>query len=54
MDEQAFSYIHDLMKTALEAGDARASIESFLASLRQQFVFDNVAVYLHDEKAGTL
>lgn len=54
MDEQAFSYIHDLMKIALKAGDSRASIESFLASLRQQFVFDNVAVYLHDEKAGTL
>jgi signal transduction histidine kinase len=54
MDEQAFSYIHELIKTALEAGDSRTSIESFLANLRHEFVFDNVAVYLHDEKAGTL
>ena len=54
MDEQAFSYIHELIKTALEAGDSRASIESFLARLRQQFVFDNVAVYLQDERSSTL
>ena len=54
MDEQAFSYIHELIKTALEAGDSRASIESFLANLRQQFVFDNVAVYLQDERTSTL
>jgi len=54
MDEQAFSYIHELIKTALEAGDSRASIESFLANLRQQFVFDNVAVYLQDERSSTL
>jgi signal transduction histidine kinase len=54
MDQQVFSYIHELIKTALEAGDSRASIESFLASLRQQFVFDNVAVYLQDERTRTL
>jgi len=54
MDERAFSYIHELIKTALEAGDSRASIESFLANLRQQFVFDNVAVYLQDERSSTL
>jgi signal transduction histidine kinase len=54
MDEQAFSYIHELIKTALAAGDSRVAIESFLANLRQEFVFDNVAVYLHDERAGTL
>ena len=54
MDTQDFSYIHELMKTALEAGDPRASIESFVATLRQQFVFDNVAVYIHDKRTNTL
>jgi signal transduction histidine kinase len=54
MDAQAFSYIHELMKTAIEAGDPRAAIESFLSTLRPQFVFDNVAVYLHDERTGAL
>jgi hypothetical protein len=33
-------------------GNARDTVEKFLASLRRQFVFDNVAVYLHDEKTG--
>ena len=54
MDTQVFSYIHELMKTALGVADPRAAIESFLSTLRQQFVFDNVAVYLHDERTGTL
>jgi signal transduction histidine kinase len=54
MDAQVFSYIHELMRTALEGNDPRASIETFLARLRQQFVFDNVAVYLHDERTGAL
>jgi len=54
METQGFSYIHELLKTALEAGDPRASIENFLSILRQQFVFDNVAVYIHDEKTNTL
>ncbi|HEU0297322.1 MAG TPA: ATP-binding protein [Anaerolineales bacterium] len=54
MDTQAFSYIHELMKTALEAGDPRAAIENFLSTLRPQFVFDNVAVYLYDERINAL
>ncbi len=54
MDTRAFSYIHELMQIALEPGDARASIEKFLSALRRQFVFDNVAVYLHDEETNAL
>ena len=54
MDAQTFSYVHELMNIAIEAGDTRQAAEKFLATLRQQFVFDNVAVYLQDEKTGTL
>ncbi len=54
MDAQAFSYFHELMIIALEVDDRRKTTEKFLAALRQQFVFDNVAVYLHDEETGTL
>ncbi len=54
MDAQAFSYFHELMNIAIEAGDTRKAVEKFLATLRQQFVFDNVAMYLQDEKTGTL
>jgi signal transduction histidine kinase len=54
MDVQALSYFHELMKIAIEAGDTRQTAEKFLVTLRQQFVFDNVAVYLQDETTGTL
>jgi len=54
MDEQSFSYVRGLMQIALDSGDIRANIENFFVTLRQQFVFDNVAVYLHDEEANTL
>jgi len=54
MDAQALSYFHELMKIVIEAGDTRKTAEKFLVTLRQQFVFDNVAVYLQDEATGTL
>jgi len=54
MDAPTFSYFQELMNIAITAGDTREAVEQFLAALRQQFVFDNVAVYLQDEKTGTL
>jgi signal transduction histidine kinase len=54
MDEASFSYFHELMSVAVEADNTRQAAEKFLATLRQQFVFDNVAVYLQDEETGML
>ena len=54
MDPQAFSYIHDLMQILTDPEDMRAAVERFLSTLREQFVFDNVAVYIQDEKTNTL
>ena len=54
MDAQAFSYLHELVNIAIEAGDARRTVENFLSTLRQQFVFDNVAVYLQDDATNAL
>jgi len=54
MDAQAFSYLHELVNIASEAGSTRKTVEKFLSKLRQQFVFDNVAVYLQDEKTNAL
>lgn len=54
MDKQAFSYFQELLNIVIEAGDMRKTAEEFLAALRQQFVFDNVAVYLQDEVTGGL
>ena len=54
IDPQAFLYIHDLMRIATTPEDMRTAIERFLATLREQFVFDNVAVYIQDEKTNAL
>ena len=54
MDAQALSYVNELIRTLNERGDTRAVVERFLAVLRREFVFDNVAVYLQDEETETL
>jgi len=54
MDYSTLEYLQQLMKIAGQTGDSRAEIEKFLAKLREQFVFDNVAVYLQDNVTQTL
>jgi signal transduction histidine kinase len=54
MDHQSFSYVNGLIRALNGRGDSRTVIESFLAVLRMEFVFDNVAAYLQDEKTDAL
>jgi two-component system sensor histidine kinase KdpD len=54
MDSKTLDYLQELMLVSAQAGNSRGAIEKFLASLRKQFVFDNVAVYLQDENTGAL
>ena len=54
MDTQTFSYVIELIKTVSKAGDVRKDAENFFIHLREQFVFDNVAVYIEDELTNTL
>jgi signal transduction histidine kinase len=54
MDNQSFSYVNELLKAINGKGDIRLVIENFLAVLRREFVFDNVAAYLQDAETGTL
>ncbi len=54
MDYSTLEYLQELMKIAGQTGGSRAAIEKFLAKLREQFVFDNVAVYLQDNVTQTL
>ncbi len=54
MDTRSFSYARELTEAATQSGDARRNIENFFTKLREQFVFDNVAVYLQDESTNTL
>jgi signal transduction histidine kinase len=54
MDYPTLEYLRELMQIAVQTGDSRNTIENFLARLREQFVFDNVAVYIQDEITETL
>jgi len=54
MDMQAFSYVNELLTALNKDNDSRAVIENFLAVLRREFVFDNVAAYLQDGQTGIL
>jgi signal transduction histidine kinase len=54
MDAPTFSYVNELIRVLNERGDTRAVVEKFLAVLRRQFVFDNVAAYLQDAETGNL
>jgi signal transduction histidine kinase len=54
MDSKTLSYLQELMQTSAHAAPSRGNMESFMLKLRQEFVFDNVAVYLQDESAQML
>ncbi len=54
MDSHTLAYLQELMQIASHGGGARPTIERFMVTLRQEFVFDNVAVYLQDEETGIL
>ena len=54
MDSQTLSYLQELMQIATHGGTSRTAIEKFMVTLRKEFVFDNVAVYLQDEETGIL
>ena len=53
MDYPTLEYLQKLMQVAVPTGDSRDAIEKFLATLREQFVFDNVAAYLQDDLTQT-
>jgi len=53
MDYSTLEYLQELMQIAVQTGDSRNTIEKFLGTLREQFVFDNVAAYLQDDLTQT-
>jgi signal transduction histidine kinase len=54
MERQTLNFLNKLIHIAAQAGNSRGTIEAFLTSLRAEFVFDNVAVYLHDPRTASL
>ena len=54
MDTSTLLYLQELMQIASQVGNSRNSLEQFVIALRQEFVFDNVAVYLRDDTGMAL
>jgi signal transduction histidine kinase len=54
MDTKTLEYLQKLMRITTFADNSRAVIEEFLQTLREEFVFDNVAVYLWEEASDGL
>src|SRR6185503_19655462 len=48
MDYKTLEYLQGLIRITAFADNSRTVIEKFLKTLREEFVFDNVAVYLRD------
>ena len=54
MDSHTLSYLQELMQIATRSDDVRGNVEKFIVTLRKEFVFDNVAVYLQDKVTQNL
>src|SRR5512147_1149104 len=54
MDIQTLTYLQELMRVTAHAGNSREAIEKFLVKVREEFVFDNVAVYIQDNTTQSL
>ncbi len=54
VDSRTLEYVHSLLQVMRQEGDWKASLDRLLFSLREDFVYDNVAVYLLDGSAQSL
>jgi signal transduction histidine kinase len=54
MDSHTLAYLQELMQIAARSDTSRDHLEKFIAALRKEFVFDNVAVYLQDKTTQNL
>ena len=54
MDSHTLAFIQELMQVAVHGDGSRSALEKFMLTLRKEFVFDNVAVYLHEESTQML
>ena len=54
VDPKTLEYVQSLLAIASHHQDWKAALDTLLASVRQEFVYDNVAVYLYDPRTQTL
>ena len=54
MDAQTLEILHKVFQTVDQQTDWKLALDALLASMRHQFVYDNVAVYLLDSESEGL
>ena len=54
MDLQTLSFLHTIFQEVQRQQDWRAALDTLFVSLRDSFVFDNVAIYLEDPRTKGL
>lgn len=54
MDSGTLAYLQELMQITSLGETSRSALEKFVLTLRKEFVFDNVAVYMQDETTKML
>ena len=54
VDGRTLEYVHSLLQAMRQNTDWKTAFDAVLVSLRDDFVYDNVAVYLLDGSTQTL
>src|SRR5512141_1902007 len=54
VDPQTLEYVYSLLQVVSTQQDWKSSLDTLLASLREEFVYDNVAVYMFDPHSQSL
>ncbi len=52
VDPQTLDYLYSILQAVNAKADWKAALDTLLASLRDEFVYDNVAVYIRDSGTG--
>ncbi len=52
VDPQTLDYLYTILQAVNAKADWKAALDTLLASLREEFVYDNVALYLLDSSGG--
>lgn len=54
VDAQTLEYVYSILQSMGHTADWKTALDTLLASLREEFVYDNVAVYLLDAEGKSL
>ncbi|MGE5072728.1 MAG: ATP-binding protein [Anaerolineae bacterium] len=54
VDPKTLDYVYSLMQNITHQQDWKVALDTLLAAIREEFVYDNVAVYLYDARSQSI